>query len=290
MNVDVLDSVYSKATISDHERRRPYKVLHIVDESLPLISGYAIRTNGITHTQRALGNMPFVLTGPTHQLRDKSASDITVDAVSYVRTPTPTGFSYRAIQQRWPVARELAIVRGFRQSISKKLDSEQFDIVHAHSPVLNGLAALHAARVHKVPFVYEIRAFWEDAAVDQAKTSIRSMRYFVTRQLEQYVVNQADAVIGIAQSILDEVRSRGTNPSKLFHVPNGVDTGKFQPMATDTALAAKLGLGDIPVLGFIGSLFYFEGVSWLVRAAVQLYHRGARFKLLVIGHGEDAEL
>jgi glycogen(starch) synthase len=289
MSTDVMVSRYPRPINPELPECRGYRVLHIVDESLPLISGYAIRTDGLTQAQMVLGNKPVVLTGPTHQLRDANAKDTAINGVSYIRTPTPVGLPHRAIQRRWPVARELSIVKTFRQSTFETLNSQQFDVVHAHSPVLNGLAALQAARARKIPFVYEIRAFWEDAAVNQAKTTIGSPRYFVTRQLEQYVVNQADAVVGIARSILDELRSRGVEEQKLFHVPNGVDTIKFQPIPRNQALTAKFGIGDVPVLGFIGSLFYFEGISWLVRAAVELYRRGARFKLLIAGHGEDAD-
>ena len=266
-----------------------YRVLHVVDESLPLVSGYAIRTKGITHAQMALGNAPVVLTGPTHQFRDPAAKNTIIDGVPYVRTPTPKRLYRSAIQRRWPVARELAIISLFRRSISRLLDSERFDVVHAHSPVLNGLAALQAARSRKIPFVYEIRAFWEDAAVDQGKTTTRSLRYFATRHLEKHILEKADAIVGIAGGILDDLRSRGVNADKLFHVPNGVDTEKFQPISRDAALSAKLRIGDVPVLGFIGSLFGFEGVSWLVRAAAELHRRGARFKLLIVGHGEDAD-
>ena len=284
-----LASDWCETAAPDACRAGAYRVLHVVDESLPLVSGYAIRTNGITHAQMALGNAPTVLTGPTHQFRDPTAKNTIIDGVSYVRTPTPKRLYRGAIQQRWPVARELAIISLFRRSISRLLDSERFDVVHAHSPVLNGLAALQAARSRKIPFVYEIRAFWEDAAVDQGKTTGRSLRYFATRRLEQHMVEQADAIVGIARSILDQLRDRGIDGRKLFHVPNGVDVEKFRPIPRDEALGSKLGIGDVPVLGFIGSLFGFEGVSWLVRAAAELHRRGTRFKLLIVGHGEDAD-
>jgi PEP-CTERM/exosortase A-associated glycosyltransferase len=266
-----------------------YRVLHVVDESLPLVSGYAVRTSGIVQAQLALGNSPMVLTGPAHQIREEGATDTVIGGVAYLRTPLPPGISQRALRGRWPLARELAIVRLLRGRIEQALDSGRFDIVHAHSPVLCGLAALQAAESRNLPLVYEIRAFWEDAAVDQSKTTMRSPRYYVSRQLENFVVNRADAVVGIAESILAELRSRGVDSQKLFHMPNGVDTDSFQPMPKDAELAAKVGVGGVPVLGFIGSLFYFEGISWLVRAAVELHRRGLRFKLLIIGHGEDAE-
>ena len=72
-------------------------------------------------------------------------------------------------------------------------------IIYAHSPALCGLAGLQAARKRGLPFVYEVRAFWEDAAVDQKRTSVTSLRYRLTRGLESYVAKQADAVSAISQ-------------------------------------------------------------------------------------------
>lgn len=267
-----------------------YKVLHVVDESLPLVSGYAIRTNGIVQAQRMLGNTPTVLTGPAHQIRSAGASDTVIDGVPYVRTSLSGGLSERALRARWPIARELAIVNLLRRRILHVLDSGRFDVVHAHSSALCGLAGLQAARARNLPVVYEIRAFWEDAAVDQGRTTKLSPRYILSRQLEQYVCTQADAVVGIATSILQELRERKISPEKLFHVANGVDTSRFKPLARDREIANRLGTGDVPVLGFIGSLFYFEGVSWMVKAAGELHRRGAKFKLVIIGHGEEADI
>jgi hypothetical protein len=51
------------------------------------------------------------------------------------------------------------------------------DVIHAHSPVLNVLPAIWVGRRLGIPVVYEIRAFWEDAAVDHGTTSEGSLRY-----------------------------------------------------------------------------------------------------------------
>jgi glycosyltransferase involved in cell wall biosynthesis len=62
---------------------------------------------------------------------------------------------------------------------------------------------------------------------------------------------------------------------------------KFSPVSRDENLAAKLGLGGEPVLGFIGSLYRWEGVAWLVRAVAELRRRGTACKLLIVGDGEE---
>ncbi len=61
----------------------------------------------------------------------------------------------------------------------------------------------------------------------------------------------------------------------------------FSPQPYDEALARELGIGGRPVLGFIGSLYSFEGIPWLVRAAARLHREGGQFDLLIAGHGED---
>src|SRR5262249_54657909 len=105
--------------------------------------------------------------------------------------------------------------------------------------------------------------------------------------LETYIARNADAVAVIAQHMLNDLRSRGISADKLFHVPNGVDTARFVPTPRDEMLARELGLVDRPVFGFLGSLYRYEGVSWLIRAAAQLRSRGHKFSFLIIGRGED---
>jgi len=228
-----------------------------------------------------------VVTSPLHQLDDPTASDVVVDGVLYARTPIAGTLASPALRLHWPFLREWEIIRRLRRRILELIDSQPVSIVYAHSPALCGLAGLQAARRRGLPFVYEVRAFWEDAAVDQNRTSSTSPRYRLTRGLENYVARKADAVAAIAEPMLADLRQRGLPAEKLFHVPNGVDADRMSPLARDEQLANRLGLDDTPVFGFFGSLYRYEGVAWLIRAAAELYSRGNRFKVLIIGSGED---
>jgi PEP-CTERM/exosortase A-associated glycosyltransferase len=250
-------------------------------------TGYSIRSLHLIAAQYRLGLRPQALTSPLQIVDDPNAVETVVENITYRRTPFGGRFSEWAISRRQPILRETAIVRLIQYRILELLENEPVDLIHAHSPALCGLGALQAARSTNIPFVYELRAFWEDAAVDQNKTSARSLRYRMSQKLEDYVVHRANAVVGISQSILDELKKRKTDPARLFHVPNGVDVEKFSPVARDESLAAKLGLGSEPVLGFIGSLYRWEGVAWLVRAVAELRCRGTACKLLIIGDGEE---
>lgn len=265
------------------------RVLHVLDHSWPVLDGYSQRSRSLLQAQSQLGFRPSVLTSPLHQSDDPSASDVSVDGISYLRTLVPRGFSGSAIRNGWPILRERSVVNLLRRRIQELLDTGCYDIVHAHSPALCGLAAQQAARSRRIPFVYEIRSFWEDATADQQKERRITPRYLLARRLETHVVRHADAVVGISQSILRDLEARGIGPEKFFCVPNGVDTARFIPRAKDAALADSLRLNGTPTLGFIGTLFPWEGIAWLVRAAVALRKSGVVFKMLLVGDGKDAE-
>jgi len=261
-------------------------VLHVLDHSWPVLSGYAIRSRNLISAQRDLGESIRVVTGPLHELDDPGAADVVLDGVRYIRTPITRQFTQAALRQRWPLVREHEVVRTLRRRLLEIVDSHEVQIVYAHSPALCGLAALQAARRRGLRFVYEIRAFWEDAAT-QNGVGASSLRCRLTRQLETYVAQKADAVAAIAKPMLSDLRSRGISENKLFHVPNGVDTERFGPNSRDETLAQELGLGDRPVFGFFGSLYRYEGVSWLIQAAAQLRSHGHKFSILIVGRGED---
>jgi glycogen synthase len=264
-----------------------FRVLHVLDHSWPVLDGYSQRSRSIVSSQLQMGMQPSVLTSPLHQSDDPEATDIVLDKIPYLRTRFSGAIMDQAIRRRWPVLRELSVMRLLRRRILQMLENDKFDIVHAHSPALCGQAAGQAARSRGIPFVYEIRSFWEDSDLDVNTKISKRMRYTVSRSLESRVVTRSDATVGISQSMLEELEGRKIDPAKLFHIPNGVDVERFVPRPPDSQLARELALGEIPTLGFVGTLFPWEGVAWLIKAAVALRHAGTRFKLLIVGDGSE---
>lgn len=262
-------------------------VLHVLDHSWPVLSGYAVRSRNLISAQHQLGEPIRVVTGPLHELDDPTSADIVLDDVSYTRTPIVGRAANAALRGRWPLVREREVVRLLREKVLEITSCHPVRVIYAHSPALCGFAALQAARKRGLPFVYEIRAFWEDAAADQNRASAGSLRSRLTHRLETHVARKADAVAAIAKPMLADLQRRGISADKLFHVPNGVDVDRFQPAAVDDDLKQELGLGEGPVLGFFGSLYRYEGVSWMIRAAAELRARGHKFQILIIGRGED---
>jgi glycogen(starch) synthase len=166
------------------------------------------------------------------------------------------------------------------------------DVLHAHSPALCGQAALRAGRALGIPVVYEIRAFWEDAAVGNRTGREGSVKYRLTRALEDRVVAEADAVFTISHGLRDDLIARGHPGGKIGLSPNGVDFALFgDPAPRDELLAAELGLAAGPVIGFIGSFYDYEGLDQLIAAMPLLRERQPNASLLLVGGGPmDAAL
>jgi PEP-CTERM/exosortase A-associated glycosyltransferase len=140
--------------------------------------------------------------------------------------------------------------------------------------------------------VYEIRAFWEDAAVDHGSTRAGSLRYRLTRSQETWVVKQADAVTVICEGLRGDLIKRGIPGEKITVIPNAVDIEKFSLSGgPDPALKAQLGLEGSRVLGFIGSFYAYEGLDLLLDALPEILSHMPDIKVLLVGGGpQEANL
>jgi glycogen synthase len=256
------------------------RILHVLDHSLPLHSGYTFRTRAIMKAQEAMGWTVAGVTG----VRQKSGTGVEiVEGLTFHRTP-PVG------NLPGPLS-ELNEIWGFARQIDRVVAEFKPDILHAHSPVLDALAALRVAKARKLPLVYEIRAFWEDAAVGNGTGTEGSARFRVTKALETWAVRRADAVAVICDGLRGDLISRGIDAGKIMVSPNGVDMGMFgDPPPRDGALAKELGLLGADVIGFIGSFYDYEGIDDLIAAMPALIAARPDAHLLLVGGGpmEDA--
>ena len=252
------------------------RVLHVLDHSLPLHSGYTFRTRAILKAQQGAGLEVRGITGLRHAAAGPAIE--TIDGLTFHRTPgTAEGL---------PGLREWREIGRLAAAIEALCGEWRPDVIHAHSPALCGQAALRAARRLGLPLVYEIRAFWEDAAVGNGTGSEGSLKYRLTRALENRAVAGADAVVTICRGLKDDLVARGTDPSRITIAPNGVDLTLFgTPQPRDPALAEALGLGEGPVIGFIGSFYDYEGIDDLIAAMPMLIARQPDARLLLVGGG-----
>ena len=259
------------------------KILQLFDATYPQISGYSMRSKYITDELKGMGYELLVYSSPTYPYTN--------------RTEYHNGVKYRHIKSKLysvvkgiPVIRELVVVCINVFVLLNEWD-ESVKLIDAHSSVLNGVSAGIIKSIKRIPFVYEIRAFWEDAAVDLGKTNESSYRYKITRGIETFVAKNADCVTVICNGLKNDLVERGISSDKIHIIKNGVDMDKFQPLEKDFTLLNDIGLskGDC-VIGFIGTFFEFEGLRLLIESLPILLNSISNIKVVLVGGGRTEEI
>ena len=256
------------------------KVLHVLNDSVPLVGGYTSRSKCIVKYQKRVGIEPFVVTSVRQGLTGVRSEEI--DGITYFRTNWSPGNLFRGASILGVLGEIFILYRNILRSIK----AVQPQVIHSHSPILCAIPGLVAARKKKIPFVYEIRAFWEDAAVASGKFAEESMKYKSIGMLETLICRLADGVVTISQGMKNDLVRRGIPVEKLFVVPNGVDMEQHMPTTKDSSLVRDLGLNGKTVFGYIGLFYDFEGIEDLVRAFAELCAQEKNTKLLLVGGGE----
>ena len=261
------------------------RILHVLDHSLPLHSGYAFRTVAILREQRRLGWETRQLTTPRH---GRVSQDV-AEAEGWHFDRTPLAPSALARLPGVVYLQEMMATAGRIREIAAHFHP---DVLHAHSPVLNALPALWVGRRLGIPVVYEVRALWEDAAVDHGVTREGSLRYRASRALETFALRHADAVTTICEGLRAEIVSRGVAADRVTVIPNAVDADEFRTGGiADAALRARLGLDRATVVGFAGSFYAYEGLDLLIEAIALLVPGDPSLRLLLVGGGpQEANL
>ena len=258
------------------------RILHILDHSIPLHSGYTFRTAAILREQRALGWETFHLTSPKQGSTANALEE--VDGLRFYRCPVPPAGPAGINELRLMRATEARL-----EALARELKP---DVLHAHSPLLNAIPAIRVGKRLGIPVVYEIRAFWEDAAVDHGTTAEGSLRYRATRAMETWAIKRAGHVFTICEGLRRDIIGRGLPENKITVIPNAVDVEGFQLSGEpDAALKQQLGLAGKTVLGFVGSFYAYEGLDLLLDAFPVLLGRHADLRILLVGGGpQDANL
>ncbi|MES2537643.1 MAG: TIGR04063 family PEP-CTERM/XrtA system glycosyltransferase [Pseudomonadota bacterium] len=261
------------------------RIMHILDHSIPLHSGYTFRTLSILTEQRALGWDTSHITSPKQGTFKSPEED--VDGWHFFRTPESTSPLGNA-----PVLKQMAVINRLTKRLMEVAQTVKPDVLHAHSPALNAIAALRVGRKLGIPVVYEIRAFWEDAAVDHGTSSEWGLRYRLTRAIESYAIRNADAVTTICEGLRSDIVARGIPQEKVTVIPNAVNIENFTVGETaDAELAKSLGLEGKKLLGFIGSFYAYEGLNILLQAMPAMLLENPDVRLLLVGGGpQDKQL
>jgi PEP-CTERM/exosortase A-associated glycosyltransferase len=258
------------------------RILHVLDHSLPLHSGYTFRSRAIFQHQRRLGWETDHITSTKHaDAAPDQPDEETLEDLHFWRTPRRSRLLHRL-----PVFNQYAVIRDLEHRLLEVARRVRPDLLHAHSPALNGIAAARVGKRLGIPVAYEVRGFWEDAAVSHGTAREGDLRYRLTRALETRALRRADHRFCICEGLRQDIVARGIPADTVTVIPNAVNIDDFQPVERrDETLAAELGIEAGEVVGFIGSFYFYEGLELLLDAAARLRQARPRLRVLLVGGG-----
>ena len=151
-----------------------------------------------------------------------------------------------------------------------------FDILQAYFLPQAGFVAAYAGKYLGVPSVVSIRGNdIERAAFDPAKFS----QVMYALQHASAVTTNASELAKKAKAFLDR---------EITLIPNGIDTNLFRPMTKNQSLKQALGLGDMPIIGFVGELREKKGLTTLLAGYTKIC-KIRPCALLIVGEVREGE-
>lgn len=259
-------------------------VLHLVKESRPYLSnGFTSRSHSNFLAEIQAGLRPVVLTEPGFPRRDGVADVAPVELVDGVEHRRIDGETFTADM---PLDTYLYL---FAQEALRVVRTVRPAVLHASSGrrgYETALVAMALAEKTGLPFVYEVRSFFESLWTSEARWEDKGETFLRRTAVEQMCLDRADIVLTLGEAMRGELVRRGTDPAKIRLVPNGVDREAFSPTPRPVELAVELGIGDLPTFGYISNFDHpRESQETLVRATAELAARGIDTRCVLVGGG-----
>jgi len=257
------------------------KILHILHQSLPNHhSGYDIRSHYILKSQRALGIDARAIAGPYCKSFQKQ---FTIDGVPYYHMSDLSKMLAISALKRLSSGRKI-FNKIFELYLNKIINVFKPDIIHAHTPWFTSLPALNVAKLKNMPYIYEVRGFWEESEIAEGIITQGSDSYRTYLENDNYIMSNADHIIAISSGIRSEIINRGIKKNEITVIQNGVDIEKFTPGEKDKYLVDSLGISDKIIIGYISSLRKLEGIKTLLDAIPRI---DKKVIVIIIGDGPE---
>ncbi|MET0418838.1 MAG: glycosyltransferase family 4 protein, partial [Actinoplanes sp.] len=187
-------------------------------------------------------------------------------------------------------ARRIRAFAAFMVLATAKAAALKADLVFATStPLTVAVPGVLAARLRRVPFVFEVRDLWPEIPIEMG-----ALRNPVARRLAGglagFAYRNAAEVIALSPGMAAGVAAR--RPAvRTTVIPNAADMEMFAvaPEAVRRFRAEHRWLGDRPLIVYTGALGAVNGVDYLVHAARRMREIDPDVQVLIVGHGREWE-
>lgn len=256
------------------------KVLHVVYQSLPNISGSSIRTRDIVMSQKEIGLTPIIVSSPFQNGVSNERVEY-INRVKHYRTYNNNP-DHLVSEERSSLIKRLKkalSIFSFYKEVNKIVREEKPNVLHAHATFFCGIVAVLIGAKNNIPVIYEIRSLWEEREKKFAKSIIERIQPKLITWLETFVMKRANLVVAINKNLEENLRSRSVR--NIAVVANAVNTSLIEPQ--------EISSSDKISFGYIGSISPIEGLDLLLEVWNELEAQGYEHELHIYGTGSYFE-
>jgi glycosyltransferase involved in cell wall biosynthesis len=181
---------------------------------------------------------------------------------------------------------EFPLAVPFAPAVTSRVRALEVEVFHAHHPFLLGPAAGRLARRAGQPLVFTYHTRYEKYAHYVPLT--RGLAEAAAVKLSTRFAARSHAVIAPSAVVRDDLVRRGVR-APVTVVPTGVDLAHFGPGDRRAARRALALPEDEPIVLYVGRLDREKSVDRVLLAFDRVASTVPRARLLLVGHGKEAE-
>lgn len=229
------------------------------------------------------GHQVTVIASPVSYLTGKASPATQLESELDGRLKILRAYTYPALHRSF-LHRVFSFFSFMASSFLIGLGVKKVDLVWGTSPpIFQGATAWLLARLKGAPFLFEVRDLWPIFAI-QVGVLRNPLLISLSEWLERFLYRRADQIMVNSPGFIEHVRSRGAR--KVALVPNGADTGMFNPTSDGKAFRQAHGLENKFVALYAGA----HGISndlGVVLQAGQLLAEREDIVLVLLGDGKE---
>lgn len=173
---------------------------------------------------------------------------------------------------------------GFALDQLMQLRSEQYDLVHIHTPFVAHYLGQKLAHLLDIPCVETYHTFFEDYLHHYLPWVPRGMARGIARFVSRRQCNGVDAIIAPSKPMLDVLRHYGVE-ARAEVIPTGLQAQSFAN-ADGRAFRERFRIApDRPVALYVGRVAFEKNIDFLLRMAVELRAMEPEILLIIAGEG-----